>query len=439
MSKFETRAVGDVAFSLENGKPRIDARAILFDSWSVDLGGFRERIMPGAVELDPDLVALFDHSTDKVLGRVSAGTMSVNEDARGVAFTAYPPNTTWAQDLRVSMERGDIKGCSFRMIVDQDRWYTEGGMVYRDVQKARVSELTVTSMPAYPATSAEARSAVKAIEQRVGRVLSAQNEDALKAAIEQLQTVLAQLVPADETDSRSITKVKDKPMAEKRDVVDGVMPTLPDLVDELTEAFADVFSFYLRAHGAHWNVVGPNFSEYHSLFGEIYDDVLGSVDPLAENLRKLGAPAPSTLPQIVELRELQDAAVGNQAPALAADLQQANVQVIDSLGDVFDCATALNQQGLANYIAERIDMHQKWAWQLSASLGTDVVDPTVDPMVAGVDPDDAIEEASVLEPMRGARAGEVRAAGGAPATPKRLSPTFVPGFGFIPNKTRKDK
>ena len=91
----------------------------------------------------------------------------------------------------------------------------------------------------------------------------------------------------------------------------------PDLIEELTEALADVVSFYFRAHGAHWNVIGPDFSEYHNLFNEIYEDVYSSIDPLAENLRKLGAPAPFQLPAFIALGELRDANVGNDAKALA--------------------------------------------------------------------------------------------------------------------------
>lgn len=191
----EVRALnqGELRFIMDGGKPRIDGRAILFNSWSVDLGGFRERMVPGSVQLDGDLVALFDHATDKVLGRLSAGTMEVRPDDRGVAFTAYPPETTWANDLRVSMERGDIRGCSYRMMVDEDRWYVENGQVCRDVLKARISELTVTSMPAYPETTAEARSQAQAlaqaakVEDRVGRVLSDANEQVLVQALNNIE------------------------------------------------------------------------------------------------------------------------------------------------------------------------------------------------------------------------------------------------------------
>lgn len=212
-SAYEVRAVGGeaITFSEAGGRARIDARAIKFDSWSVDLGGFRERIMPGSITLDADMVALFDHDTSKVLGRTSAGTMEVRSDSDGFAFTAYPPETTWANDLRVSMTRGDIKGCSFRMMVDKDEWYVRDGQVLRDVLAARVVEFTVTSMPAYPETTAEARDHAAAlagkVEDRAGRVLSSKNEDALdtalgwiEAATETIKAVVSQVKSDEDTD-----------------------------------------------------------------------------------------------------------------------------------------------------------------------------------------------------------------------------------------------
>lgn len=150
-----------------NGEPQVNCRAILFNSWSCDLGGFVERMMPGSVELDNDLPALFAHDTSMVLGRTSAGTMTVAQDAAGVSFNATPPDTTWARDMLVSMRRGDIKGCSYRMVPLEDKWYMSDGRVCRDITRAQVSELTITSMPAYPETTAEARSKAQEIRAMV--------------------------------------------------------------------------------------------------------------------------------------------------------------------------------------------------------------------------------------------------------------------------------
>jgi len=180
--------------------------------------------------------------------------------------------------------------------------------------------------------------------------------------------------------------------SEEGDMAD--MNQVPDLNEELTELLADVVSFYFRAHGAHWNVKGSDFSEYHKLFNEIYEDVYGSIDPIAENLRKLGSLAPFTLPSLIALRSIDDAPTTLQEPmALASDLLAANDVVIDQISDSFDCATYNGQQGVANFLADRLDKHQFWKWQLTASLGQEVTQPSPDPLNAqGIDEDDVEEE-----------------------------------------------
>ena len=180
--------------------------------------------------------------------------------------------------------------------------------------------------------------------------------------------------------------------SEEGDMAD--MNEVPDLNEELTELLADVVSFYFRAHGAHWNVKGADFSEYHKLFLKIYEDVYESIDPIAENLRKLGSLAPFTLVSFLALRSIEDAPATLQDPmALANDLLAANDIVLDELSDAFDCASAYNQQGVANFLAGRIDQHQFWKWQLTASLGQEVTQPSPDPVDAqGVDEDDVDEE-----------------------------------------------
>jgi DNA-binding ferritin-like protein len=143
----------------------------------------------------------------------------------------------------------------------------------------------------------------------------------------------------------------------------------PLSVEVLEKLMSDIVSFYFRAHGYHWNVKGSDFSQYHELFGEIYEDVYGSIDPLAENIRKMGFDAPFNLGEFMQLRSIQDSTVTLDSPiSLAYDLSEANDILIDELKATFDVMTAANEQGIANFIAERIDSHMRWSWQLKASL-----------------------------------------------------------------------
>lgn len=146
------------------------------------------------------------------------------------------------------------------------------------------------------------------------------------------------------------------------------------LVGALYVLLSEATSFYHKAHGAHWNVVGENFSAYHKLFKKIYEDAHESLDPIAENLRKLNSPAPAELKDLADMANETSRSEGYDAEALAADLYAANEKLIENIMVAFKAATDLNEQGIANFLAERQDQHKKWSWQLRASLAPEAED-----------------------------------------------------------------
>ena len=150
----------------------------------------------------------------------------------------------------------------------------------------------------------------------------------------------------------------------EEDVTTGEYQT-SDLVEALLELLSDSFGFYIKAHTAHWNVTGSDFEEYHALFGAIYEDVLDALDSIAEDVRKLGSPVP------LDVQSLVTPLMGAQSTdpkTLASDLLAFNGALIEEIKDAFDIATAVRSQGIANFLAERQDMHEKWQWQLTASI-----------------------------------------------------------------------
>jgi len=144
-----------------------------------------------------------------------------------------------------------------------------------------------------------------------------------------------------------------------------------ELADALAQTLSNVVVFQYMVHGFHWNVRGPLFSQYHEFFGEIYEDAQGSEDDLAENIRRLGYDAPFMLPQFMSLSGIQYVECSNDPLEMSQVILQANSVVLDSLSGTFDIANTINEQGTANFIAERLDMHKKWQWQLNATLGLD--------------------------------------------------------------------
>lgn len=139
------------------------------------------------------------------------------------------------------------------------------------------------------------------------------------------------------------------------------------LADDLKTLLANTVSLYLRAHGYHWNVEGPDFREYHGLFEEIYTDLYESVDLVAENIRKLGDYAPYRLERFVELKTLTEGTVSTDAKTMAKDLCDALENYITDLKTGVTKATDADEHGIANFLADRVDVCQKWCWFLRAS------------------------------------------------------------------------
>jgi starvation-inducible DNA-binding protein len=139
------------------------------------------------------------------------------------------------------------------------------------------------------------------------------------------------------------------------------------LTDDLKTLMADVVTMYFVAHGYHWNVEGPDFSQYHDLFSDIYEDVYSSIDPIAENLRKLDEYAPFTLSKFADLRTVESVEVKPEPKAMAKALLKVNDGVIETINKAFKSAEKAGEQGVMDFLASRDDMHKKWRWQLTSS------------------------------------------------------------------------
>lgn len=154
-----------------------DAEAILagyaavFNELSVDLGGWREIIMPGAFAaaiVDADVRSLWQHNSEFVLGRTTNNTLRLVEDEIGLRSEIDPPATTWAADALISMRRGDVNQMSFSFQIPPggDTWReTEEGYWLRTIWRVQpLYEVSPVTFPAYPATSIQARNHLAALQ-----------------------------------------------------------------------------------------------------------------------------------------------------------------------------------------------------------------------------------------------------------------------------------
>lgn len=143
------------------GQVTVSGYAIVYNQLSADLGGFVERIAPGAASraLSSDVFAYFDHDSRKVLGRTNAKTLRLSEDDYGLKYEVDIPQYL-APMVREHIERGEIEGSSFSFYNTQDSW-SKGpdDTLIRTLLSFEVLEVSPVFSPAYPQTSAALRSA----------------------------------------------------------------------------------------------------------------------------------------------------------------------------------------------------------------------------------------------------------------------------------------
>lgn len=203
LSDIRIRAADD-----KTGRLSFHGRSIVYNALSEDMGGWRERIMPGAATrtlgAGPDVRFLINHDPNLLLARTASGTAALAEvDEQGVDVDADMADVSYARDLAVSLERGDINQMSFGFWITADGWAGNVHEVYGiDLDGGDVS---VVTYPAFAQTSAELRSAAAAhltppatpealtralAELRAGKVLSAANQRLVQDAIDALAALI---------------------------------------------------------------------------------------------------------------------------------------------------------------------------------------------------------------------------------------------------------
>ena len=160
----DERVRPDFLTQTKEGKKFLTGYAIKFGQRSKKLGNYYEIIDARALDgVDlTDVKALVDHDYSKVLGRTLSNTLSLEIDNIGLKFEIELADTTYANDLYKSIERGDINECSFGFRIDEtDRNSTtveriDSDTYLRTVKKIKeLREISIVSLPAYENTNAE--------------------------------------------------------------------------------------------------------------------------------------------------------------------------------------------------------------------------------------------------------------------------------------------
>ncbi|KYK44779.1 phage prohead protein [Bradyrhizobium liaoningense] len=124
---------------------------------------WREKIAPGAftrtLKEQPDVLMLLDHDSGRVLGRTSAGSLTLREDRVGLYFACtIDPSTPEGQTAGGAVGRQDLKNCSFGFRVRSEVWQDgEEKLPLRILTDVDLFEVSIVAFPAYPTTSASLR------------------------------------------------------------------------------------------------------------------------------------------------------------------------------------------------------------------------------------------------------------------------------------------
>jgi starvation-inducible DNA-binding protein len=141
------------------------------------------------------------------------------------------------------------------------------------------------------------------------------------------------------------------------------------LAKGLSKLLAQTYGAYLKTHGYHWNVRGPNFAALHQLFMTQYTEQWAAIDTIAERIRALGSLAPQGYRVFAELSSIQDGDPEKSAEEMLADLLADQESVVATGRELLPTAQKIGDEVTASLLSDRLSAHEKHAWMLRASLG----------------------------------------------------------------------
>ena len=140
------------------------------------------------------------------------------------------------------------------------------------------------------------------------------------------------------------------------------------IVEDLKVLLASSYSYSLKAQFFHWNVEGSDFAQLHEFFGNVYQEVYDTIDTNAELIRQLDSYAPGSYDRFGELSTVADQTKVPRASMMIEELLEDTNKMLDLTKRMFTVAEQENEQGIADFIAGRIDAFAKHAWMMRSFL-----------------------------------------------------------------------
>jgi starvation-inducible DNA-binding protein len=141
-----------------------------------------------------------------------------------------------------------------------------------------------------------------------------------------------------------------------------------ELIEALNKVLGNTFVMYYKTHSYHWNVEGRSFFADHTFLEEIYTEVYGVVDAIAEHIRYLDAYTPTSLMKLKQYSTISEDDIVVPPLQMISNLVQANDVVLLSLMQGYKIAEAAGEIGVSNFLQDRVVAHQKHRWMLKATL-----------------------------------------------------------------------
>lgn len=142
---------------------------------------------------------------------------------------------------------------------------------------------------------------------------------------------------------------------------------MSNLMNKLSIIMADTYALYLKTQNYHWHVRGPHFKSLHELFETQYQELAEAVDAVAERMIMMGHKAPATFKEFEQLKTIKDGDSALNSNQMVSELATDNATLVKDLNKAMLLAQEANDEGTVNLLSERVAVHQKAHWMLSAS------------------------------------------------------------------------
>lgn len=141
-----------------------------------------------------------------------------------------------------------------------------------------------------------------------------------------------------------------------------------EIAEGLSRLLGDTYLLYIRTHGYHWNVTGPQFNTLHLMFEAQYTELSLAVDLIAERIRALGFPAPASYAEFTRLSSISEDEDAPGAAEMVRRLVKGQEAVVRTARSVFPAVERAGDEATADLLTQRLQIHEKTAWMLRSML-----------------------------------------------------------------------